>query len=154
MSDIKRLVSAATAQWLPVALGALAVPSGARHQRKSPQSQGPSACVCACVCETWWMSSQAQCCGNRHERDPTRKPQKLLSASSLRLLASLFIFAKGEPDEEGGLSRPLPVLSLCLSLSDRRHDPSPQPFCPTDTLNHGSYYFSHPLWLRLAAFLW
>lgn len=49
MSDIKRLVSAATAQWLPVALGALAVPSGARHQRKSPQSQGPSACVYVCV---------------------------------------------------------------------------------------------------------
>lgn len=49
MSDIKRLVSAATAQWLPVALGALAVPSGARHQRKSPQSQGPSACVFVCV---------------------------------------------------------------------------------------------------------
>lgn len=56
MSDIKRLVSAATTQWLPVALGALAVPSGARHQRKSPQSQGPSACVCAR--ETWWMSSR------------------------------------------------------------------------------------------------
>lgn len=119
MSDIKRLVSAATAQWLPVALGALAVPSGARHQRKSPQSQGPS--VCVCVCETWWMSSQAWCCGNLHERDPTRQPQKLLSASSFRLLASLFIFAQGGAGWGGRtLSLSLSFHSLSMSLALRR----------------------------------
>lgn len=52
MSDIKRLVSAATAQWQPVALGALAVPSGAPAPAKVTAVTGPVS-VCVCVCETW-----------------------------------------------------------------------------------------------------
>lgn len=49
MSDIKRLVSAATAQWLPVALGGggvLAVPSGGPSTSESHRSHRPhQACV-------------------------------------------------------------------------------------------------------------
>lgn len=56
------------------------------------------------------MSSRASHCGNHHERVPTRKPQKFLSASSARLLASLFISASGSRMRREG-SR-----SLSLSL--------------------------------------
>lgn len=115
MSNIKTMVSAATAQWLPVALGALAVPSGARHQRKSPQSQGPSACV-----SVWNMLNviMGSVLWEPPWKDPTQKPQKLLSVSSLRLLASLFIFAKGSRmRREDSLSL---FLCLSLSLSDRQ----------------------------------
>lgn len=113
MSDIKRLVSAATAQWLPVALGALAIPSGARHQRKSPQSQGPSACVLfvwnmvnvitsLALWEPPWKGPHSEA---------TKVPFCFFSSAF-----SLFIYlCVGEPDEEGGLS--LYHRSLSTSLT-------------------------------------
>lgn len=117
MSDIKRLVSAATAQWLPVALGALAVPSGARHQWKSPQSQGPSVsvCVCVCLCETWWNVITGPVLWEPPWKGPhseaTKAPFCFFSSAF-----SLFIYlCVGEPDEEGGLSLSRSVFSVYVS---------------------------------------
>lgn len=56
-------------------------------------------------------------------KDPTQKPQKLLSVSSLRLLAFFIYHSKGEPDEERGLA-------MSEALFSRQEDPSLLTFCP------------------------
>lgn len=128
MSDIKRLVSAATAQWLPVALGALAVPSGARHQWKSPQSQGPSVSVHVCV-RVWNMVNVIT--GPVLWEPPWKGPHSEATKAPFCFFSSafsLFIYlCVGEPDEEGGLGLAPCVLCLCLLLSDNnmRHHCSP-----------------------------
>lgn len=153
MSDIKRLVSAATAQWLPVALGALAAPSGARHQWKSPQSQGPSVSVCVSV---WNMVNVIT--GPVLWEPPWKGPHSEATKAPFcfsSLAFSLFIYlCVGEPDEEGGLSLSPCVLCPCLSLSDRQHDPSLQPSCRLDTSHHSSHYLKRIYWLCLTLFLW